>query len=94
MLAEMIRPGGKNTAQFALKLKRKGQGQPKGPNWWQIAFEMERLIDVEGLSEDEAVYLTQGKFGKKGNSKRKCQDALRAARAFTQSARICDGSSS
>lgn len=90
MLAEMIRPGGKNTSPYMFKLQRTRQGQPKGPDWWLVASEMERLVDQEGLSEDAAVFRIQRDFGEKGNCKRKCQDALYAARAFTRAARALD----
>jgi hypothetical protein len=83
MLAEMIRPNGKNSSRYCFKLCRKDRGRPKDA-YWPVAFEMERLVDVEGLHVDEAVYRIQQKFGAKGNSKRKCEAALKAARKWTR----------
>ena len=87
MLAEMIRPSGKNTTCYRLELRRKRNGRPRsrlGP----VGNEMERLVDVEGMTVDAAVAEIQQRFGVSGNSKRKCEAALRAAREFSQLAQL------
>lgn len=89
MLAGMIRPRGKNATGYRLELRRKRNGRPKsqlGP----VGNEMERLVDGEGKTVDVAVAEIQRRFGVRGNSKRKCETALKAAREFTQLERLLD----
>lgn len=87
MLADMIRPNGRNSCQWRFKISRKDRGKPKGPNW-EVAFEMERLKDREGKTVDVAVAEIQKKFGKKGHSKRACESALEEARKQTRLERL------
>lgn len=87
-LAKMIRPHERKcVSPYKFKLHRARKGQPKGPDWWAVAWEMERLVDREGVSEDAAIFQIQRDFGMKGNSKRKCQDALYTARTRLRLAR-------
>lgn len=88
-LAEMIRPNGSNCSQWRFKLCRTSRGKPRGPNW-EVAFEMERLVDQEGKKVDLAVHIIQQRLGKKGHSKRACESALEEARKMTRAHRILD----
>lgn len=88
-LAEMIRPNGTNCSQWRFKLCRTSRGKPNGPNW-EVAFEMERLVDNEGKTVDLAVHLIQQRLGKKGHCKRSCENALEAARKMTRAHRFFD----
>jgi len=51
---------------------------------------MERLVDGEGKTVDAAVAEIQQRFGVRGNSKRKCETALKSARELTQLERLLD----
>ncbi len=60
-----------------------------GPDW-PVAFEMMRLVDVEGCGHDAAICKIQKTFGKKGNSPAKCEAALKAARNFLELEKMVD----
>jgi hypothetical protein len=85
MLASIIDPDHPRAIgmPYVLKLQRPRQGGPKGPNW-RVANEMERLVDIEGATIDVAMAEIQKKFGKKGNGRTACFNALAEARRFTE----------
>jgi hypothetical protein len=91
MLAEMIHPAQKhNLTEYVLVLQRKERGRPKGPDWL-IGIEMERLVDGEGLSVKAAIrHVQRSRGGEKGNSDRKCEAALKAARDHTLLVKFID----
>ncbi|GAA6202476.1 hypothetical protein [Aquicoccus sp. SU-CL01552] len=78
LLASAIRPD--NIAHgFKFELKNRAQGRPAGPDW-SVGKRMHEIVDVLGQSVDEAVYQVQLENGRKGHSRSKCFDALRAYR--------------
>ncbi|HVZ06234.1 hypothetical protein [Hyphomicrobium sp.] len=91
-LAEMIRPLSNNklnASSWRFKLCRKENGRPKD-TFRQVDFEMEHLVDVEGLSVDAAVAEVQRQHGIKGNSKRSCEAGLKRAQEWSRMARMLD----
>jgi hypothetical protein len=91
MLAGMIDPdpAAKNSSRYEFRIMRCKSNRPAGPDW-PVAFEMMRMIDVEGCSHDVAVCEIQRKFGVKGHSPAKCEAALKAARSFLELEKMVD----
>lgn len=82
MLAGMIH-GKNNSLPFVLRLTRRRR-QPGQPTDWPVARMMERLVDEEGQSPEDAVAEVQDKFRVKGNKRSKCMASLKAARQLTK----------